>query len=512
MPRQICVPSPRANSNTGTEKDGENMSLTSASVVCRTSHGQPGLAVETCAERENDNDRVERVGPSEPVMFEDDQPMPPKEPQTPVSRAELRFLQRKEKLALSLEKVNRILDKSKKVKQHTAGTCSTPTIQEETFDAQDELMKASSVEDDTGIGRNGASAFEVFDVTSNHPDCNNDSRDIASEGGYVTAPVAPRQEFNGRLKPELRVDTSRASVASSKRPTPLLIQEQQDNNPRSIPQVYIPAPSNTKAAVDPFADPPLDHKDIFRGGNAPSLIEFGPMIGQSASNDSSLTGMDSAFLITNRSQPMSSRSSNRYKDILKNSGSKNIKDRITSDTHVQALTNHCPQFLPALNYSTMQEEHDEFTGLVRDATSPKWGFDANEDAPNPRKPKSAGTPVKFLNKLSQSFDDVFRPNFGFGGNDQSWRYDCASEYNQREPTEGDAGATNLFPELQGGAFEDAKGPTYDFCSHSCSFSGSFKQPNDDIDMRGSSLGGLVTHKPKKFHKKLLKKLKLKRRR
>jgi len=510
LPRQICVPSPRANSNSVTEKDGENMSLTSASVVCRTSHCQAGLAVETSTESK------EVVGSSEPVKFEDNQPMPPNEPHTPVSRAELRFLQRKEKLALSLEKVNRILDKSKKAKQHTAGTSSTPTIEEETFDAQDELVKASSVEDNTGIGkRNGGREFEVFDVTSNYPDTFNDRRDIASEGGYEEGPVAPRQEFTGRHKPELRVDTSRAPVASSKRrPSPLLVQEQ-DHNPRSISQIYIPAPSNTKAAVDPFAGPSFDTKDIFRGGNAPSLIEFGPMIGQSASNDSSLTGMDSAFLLTNRSQPMSSRSSNRYKDILKNSGSKIIKDRFTSDTHVQALTNHCPQFLPALTYSTMHEEHDEFTGLVRDATSPKWGFDANENAAKPRKSKyqpvltAAGTPVKFINKLSQSFDDIFRPNFGFGGNDQSWRYDCASEYNRREPAEDVAGATNPFPEL-----DDANGPTYDFCSHSCSLSGSFKQPNEDIDTResGSSLGGLVTHKPKKFHKKLLKKLRLKRRR
>jgi len=459
------------------------------------------------------------------VKFDEDQPMPPNMPRTPVSRAELHFLQRKEKLALSLEKVNRILEKSKKAKQHPADNTSTPTIEEETFDAQDELVKASSVEDNAGIGqRNGASAFEVFDVKSNYPDTFNDpQRDTVSEGEYVEG--ARRQEFTSRLKPELRVDTSRSSVASSKRPAPLLIQEQ-DHNPRSVPQLYIPAPSNTKAAVDPFEGPSFDTKDIFRGGNAPSLIEFGPMIGQSTSNDSSLTGMDSTFLLTNRSQPMSSRSSTRYKDILKNSGSKIRKDRTTGDTHVQALANHCPQFLPALTYSTMHEEHDEFAGLVRDATSPKWGFGADENAKSaisksatkPRKSKyqpvltAAGTPVKFINKLSRSFDDTFRPNFGFGGNDQSWRYDCASEYDQRESAEDAARATNLFPELQGGALMEAKGPTYDFCSHSCSLSGSFKQPNEDNDARGPSLGGLVTHKPKKFHKKLLKKLKLKKRR
>ena len=47
------------------------------------------------------------------TSFDETSTMPPQEPSTPVSRAEFRFHQRKQRLAESLEKVNRVLEKSK---------------------------------------------------------------------------------------------------------------------------------------------------------------------------------------------------------------------------------------------------------------------------------------------------------------------------------------------------------------------------------------------------------------
>lgn len=87
-----------------------------------------------------------------PPRVDEISPMPPQEPATPVSRAEFRFLQRKQKLAESLEKVNRILEKSKnkemgKISEEasiSSSRHSSSSVKERSIVVQEEVISNSA--------------------------------------------------------------------------------------------------------------------------------------------------------------------------------------------------------------------------------------------------------------------------------------------------------------------------------------------------------------------------------
>lgn len=290
VPTQISVPSPRVDrqaTQDRTESRGggeETASLGTSSVVSndfnkssltlsttrRLHKPLPTLAIET----------AEKSAPSIPTL--DVISSTPKaeatsatttdmtkEPITPVSRAEYRFLQRKEKLAQSLERVNRILERSKSNKQQVEDRVVQHS-QEKVSVYQS--MALSQVQEDEN--RDAVDVVETNDEVS--------IRDMAP--GYHKLEVGHEQQnqtsITGRRNVKLRVDTGPKSSTA--------LQARRRKKAEELDISAYPVQNDT---VDIFRS--TNHDDT-----APQLIEFGThFIGQTFSNGSSLTDMDTLFLL-----------------------------------------------------------------------------------------------------------------------------------------------------------------------------------------------------------------------
>jgi len=161
----------------------------------------------------------------------------------------------------------------------------------------------------------------------------------------------------------------------------------------------------------------------------------------------------------------------------------------------------CPQFLPSLTYATMDDECNEVAGLIamsphnKDYNNPPqtmWGVGSRSVASADQcgsvltsmtgsskvRGKRSGRFLKHLTSRNEStfprpvVDDM--QNNGNGNNGML-------QNNEKEQ----------------------EAPTYDFVSHSCSMSPSSYCDDENKQISQLSGSGLVTHKPKTLHKKLL---------
>jgi len=524
VPTQISVPSPRvdrqANQDRTESRGGGDMNEDTSSVVSndfskssltlsttrRLHKPLPTLAIETGEKSAPSIPTLEVISSTPKVKETLATTDMAKEPITPVSRAEYRFLQRKEKLAQSLEKVNRILERSKANKQQVEDRVVQHS-QEKVSVYQN--MTLSQVQEDENR--------DVEDIVETHEEVVRDMVPGYHKVEVRRAPSGLEQQnqtsITGRRNVELRVDTGPKSTTALK------------------------ARRNKAEELDISAYPVQnDTVDIFRTTNyddtAPQLIEFGThFIGQTFSNGSSLTDMDTLFLLGGgkkspatctasvqsnnkfsspfkkdrlnnimKSSPMKSRG--HLNSIMKSSrSSQSLSNMDNDDDQQEQEPDVCPQFLPSLTYATMDDECNEVAGLIamsphnKDYNNPPqtmWGVGSRSVASADQcgsvltsmtgsskvRGKRSGRFLKHLTSRNEStfprpvVDDM--QNNGNGNNGML-------QNNEKEQ----------------------EAPTYDFVSHSCSMSPSSYCDDENKQISQLSGSGLVTHKPKTLHKKLL---------
>lgn len=426
---------------------------------------------------------------------------PPKEPATPVSRAEFRFLQRKEKLEQSLEKVNRILERSKINKKAEDNAIIEETVESNVLEGF-ETEEVAAGDESKVISLRLSKSDESQEMNVDSDDSGDDVKEkspTSEETNSTHAPAPRKRGSMQRLKPQLRIDTG---VYSQKTPTSTA-----HVDPSQLAVVEKPTPEIQVTSLEENIDQ-LDQRgvqtssvdNIFRKtASSSSLVSFGAHENNFASSSTSSEEGDNAFLLG------ASTPAKGGKQMIKPS----IRDRLTVSTEkqrkeLQKLTDdhRCPQFLPSLTYSTMQEA-DEFVGLVSEKESPMWSNCARNTVIGRRlKQTSLGTPQKFFRQLKHakmldhslslvdSYDESHhRPSVGFGVEGESdWK-----------PKFDNEGKDDTERQNEDGREQDLlQGPTYDFSEPSCSLSAS---SDDEYDLKGA----LVTHKPK-FHKRVLSKL------
>jgi hypothetical protein len=401
----------------------------------------------------------------------------PEEPDTPVSRAEYRFMQRKEKLAQSLEKVNRLLERSKM----TRNEFTLKSIEEDLAEKKDTedttLSVNSAIENNRSINNGcdpaGESEYEVTPTNkadySLHETLNESVRvdgDIVDSAGFERPKVdtlwtdegvnlrQPREQK--RIKPELRVDTGNY--------TPLAH--------RKNPYLDLKDESTTVSSVNESQSRSVDVKsksgsmgvsvnDIFRSPMSPQM-NFEALENRVSSEDSSLTDRDNdnRFLLGNSVASKSGGNSLVKEKKYGVHRPSPLKDGKVVSSEKQRMDEHrCPQFLPSLTYSTMQDT-DEFVGLVRENN----GMSRRTRRSGRFTYSHSATPSKMFRRQSKSCKGV---RLSFGKAESFDESSLVRNQNQR----------------------------YEFTQHSCSFSPS------DRSLRGA----LVTHKPK-LHKRIFSKL------
>ena len=496
------------------------------------------------------------------------------EPTTPVSRAEYRFLQRREKLALSLEKVNRILERSKATKKEAVKSNNDmyqkvleydkeDVIDEEEMDFFQQIMP----------GANDAASAMTMPLPGN--DEAEEDEMLMKGPVWDNAPSdgqSDRSNGMNRLKTKLRVDTGELSYSDSTPiapPAAAVEPQEREDNTAMMPSTDdlnavtnpLPVPSSQKApeldGKDPFMDIfRMNHSfqvsDDNNNGPAPQMIQFGPshfntnMIPKSVSNESSLTSSDNkgdtlCLLAGNRTKTVNAvekeskllRSKIKDYRIKKPQRLSGGSSNDFREHQLRPVQQQCPQFLPSLNYSTMQESNNDLVGLINatgnDNFDPAWGEGtttskkksktllmsttsrmssassaAKRSIIRPRRSGggqsviSSAAPPKLFKSLAQSFDDTFRPN-----NTQEWD----AGFDKPEPSFSSQ-QENCNTNAQPAAFDrQQQGPTYDFSIHSCSMSPSSYEEQQQQNMSLVGSGSLVTHKPRgRFHKKILKKI------
>ena len=510
------------------------------------------------------------------------------EPTTPVSRAELRFLQRKGRLTQSLERVSRILEKSKANRDHLSQKIEETTIQEETdIDMRtenDEIVRWSPKKvinsapeanlKESDLKENSKGNDDIFKVQWGSIEENIDQKEDAGvlDNGFLESQWGTRNEkaeqssdavvleekkectpyeddvgekrgigenFNDawetlkekgagesgelqprnqrpkgttrRLLPELRVDTGvNYNVAGGN--TRTVITQCQETPPRPKSPVDSKEQANVFQLTDDFIQP--DKKDTFAAfegltvgssfNGQSQFVVFGANDSDSVSNGSSLMDRDNhhTFLLSEHHEiKPTGNFKNKIQDCISGSAEKIRKDKIQDDKR-------CPQFLPSLTYSTMQDS-DEYVRLAKKSDCSAW---------NNTSGKSMGvgkklTPQKIFQKVKQpksegqplaggAFDDVFRPK-GWGAITQD-EVQNPQRNDSTESQEENGVVTSLFPQHEDYGESVLPGPTYDF-SEASSLASSY----DDDNQFGALGGALVTHKPK-FHSKILGKLGLKK--
>ena len=418
------------------------------------------------------------------------------EPKTPGSRAQFRFMQRKEKLAQSLERVNRLLEKSKMNRTEVVLKSAGEDFNENK-DLNDGVIQTeagkSGVTIDSTQNKIETPKYDGAEVTSKS-EYNDEQRDTSNESIRVecdildstgiTRPVVDtlwtdeavryrhpqEQSAQKRIKPELRVDTGNYTPPPQRKnpyldlkdePTCSSIDGTQTKLVNSHSNVVSSASQNKLVDFDPKAATTVN--DIFRTSLSLPAMDFEILGRRISSEDSSLSGGDSdnRFLLGNNlSSKMGGNSLMKEKKygLHRPSPLKDVKataEKTRMDEH------RCPQFLPSLTYSTMHES-DELVGLVRekDSMSRRRGGSKMFSYSN------SVTPSKIFTRQSKSCKSM---RLSFGKVAESF----------------DEGSL-------------MRNQPYEFTQHSCSFSPS------------SLRGALVTHKPK-LHKRIFSKLSFRRR-
>ena len=368
-------------------------------------------------------------------------------PLTPVSQAESRILERREKLVQSFGKLNKILDSVKQVPNENQPATLT-------------------VHNHTTMVHEKESVYVV-------PMTKNESRrmpQLRVDTGNEESPHAAVPQMVGGV-----INTARSimSLFSPVQVSSFLIdadkQKARSGKTERVDSLSLDFPSPiTDANICSYGD----YKSL-EFANAPESIEFDCFIAATMSNDSSLTDNDTILLLADKrpskhlsEEEVSKENHNRVKNV--------IGRQIT-----------CPQFLPSLKISTEQDH-----ALINDA------FPGS----------SKNGPIVCLKEF------VIR-SFGFGDSPRHIEFSgdssfSSSPYNKEEKlVDNDITVSGTFP-------------TYEFSLHSCSMSPTLSQDDQFWQKNNSNEGeeggdrigdgSLVTHKPRRLHKKIMNKLRIKK--
>ena len=450
-------------------------------------------------QKRKDND-ISLPTKSEPSLST---PLYPEEPATPVSRAEFRFMQRKEKLAQSLEKVNRLLERSRmtrnefELKTIEEGMNEKKDVDGDAVQETKEDDKATesqyavleTKEDDKAAQCRFDDEVEVLDCDETEATpmsldnqamqkaLNESVRvdgDIVDSKGFeipqintlwadeIPSSKVKEQSAQKRIKPELRVDTGNY--------TPIARQKQVYLEMKDAPVSSSPVDENksgSDAAKRGSCAMGSSVNDIFRDlgcSNPTQEINFGSFGNRVSSEDSSLTDKfsDNRFLLGNSVAGKSDLFIKEKKyGLYRPSPMKDVK-MMSAEKH-KADEHRCPQFLPSLTYSTMRDSN-ELVGLMQKNDGKSWRLGGSRKFNN-----SHFTPSKMMMRSSRGAKGM-RMSFG-----KAESFDESSlVQNQNRP--------------------------YEFTQHSCSFSPASHQ---------SLNGALVTHKPK-LHKRIISKFRIRK--
>lgn len=453
--------------------------------------------------------------------------MPPQEPSTPVSRAEFRFHQRKQRLAESLEKVNKVLAKSKnknmgRINEEASVASTRDTSSEDssasvaysrnTFAESSSASVASSraalssvassraatssvtsskVANSSVASRKQSSTTMESSFTVQDEDMTQSSADSSTAASATSSLKSNEQqqqknvnarEMKNRFKTQLRVDTgthpSPLSVHNAQpSPSPLCIAQpikeetpSEECSPReSVKSKDTVVSDFNPFGDDPFADNVFGGSNVFRGDDVP-VVGFGNFVREATS--SSDTEHEGAFLLPDQKET-------KYKEQTQ-----------PAHNDVQHLTdaNQCAQFLPALDFSK--------NGFIS-MNSPCTQNEKNKKKKVKKRQQqnSSAKPQKLTQKVfknfSRSVDEASSTsglnNTSIGGN-QDWRFQEALPKPPSIESSDDE--------------EDEKPHLYEFSEGSCSHS-----PTDEVNVK-TSLNALVTHK-KGFRGKIRNKMKKK---
>ena len=381
-------------------------------------------------------------------------------PLTPVSQAESHILERRERLVQSFGKLNKILDSVKQVPNENQP--ATLTVHNHT----------------TTMVHEKESIYVV-------PMTKNESRrmpQLRVDTGNEESPHAAVPQMVGGV---INTAKSIMSLFSPVQVSSFLIDADKKQKARSgkterVDSLSLEFPSPiTDANICSYGD-----YNSLKFANAPESIEFDCFIAATMSNDSSLTDNDTILLLADKrpskhlpEEVVSKENHNRVKNV--------IGRQIT-----------CPQFLPSLRISTEQDH-----ALINDAFP---GSSKNGEAQTERSAKGGG-PIVCLKEF------VIR-SFGFGDSPRHIEFSggssfSSSPYNKEENmVDNDITVSGTFP-------------TYEFSLHSCSMSPTLSQ--DDQFWQNNTIeggeggdrigdGSLVTHKPRRLHKKIMNKLRIKK--
>ncbi|KAL7456439.1 hypothetical protein ACHAWC_007936, partial [Mediolabrus comicus] len=474
--------------------------------------------------------------------------MPPQEPATPVSRAEFRFLQRKQKLAESLEKVNRILEKSKNKEMGkiceeasiSSSRHSSSSVEERSIVVQEEVISSSvastAVDDSIASARDlqaeefvivdndeaksvAASVSAISNISAENPtkmsikksefdttrvdvtqydDIEDELRDMEDD---LKAKLN-RKSTKERLKPELRVYTG-----PQPSPLPQNAVEEEFDHFRSKAELTVctgtqpsPLPQNATENVqsEKKASPCESTKsngfcfDPFTFGETPKAFEGNNVF---RSDDVPVVEFDDFFRVT--SSEDSSVKEHEGAFLIPQPQQKDKKHKAQSSSSIQKLTdaNRCAQFLPSLDFSKHGfNSYDSPSAR----SSAKSGKSTNKKVKKKMQQYSNAKPKRLSQKVFKSFSrdaDELSVTSGLSGKNkgvnenQEWRFQEA--------------LPNL-PSVGVKPTQEKETPSYAFSEASCSLSPS----SDDVDMKGS-LDALVTHK-KGFHLKIRNKMRKKK--
>ena len=415
--------------------------------------------------------------------------MPPQEPSTPVSRAEFKFLQRKQRLAESLEKVNKVLAKTKN--KSMGRICEEASVASSRISADESSsasVASSRVANSVAPVKHSETPLPLpvqdEDMTRSTADSSVAASATSLKSKELQERNANARENKNRFKNQLRIDTGedknrfkdQLRVDTGRQPSPLLAHNVQPS-PEPICSAQ-PIKEDTQAEKcspcesakskdtvvsdfnpfedDPFADNAFGGDNVFRGDDIP-VVGFGNFIQEPTS--SSDTEHEGAFLLPQEKDT-------KYKEQTQ-----------ATQNDLQQLpdANQCAQFLPALNVS-------------------KNGFIDMDDSPSARNGKNMKKRVKkkqqqYASAKSQKFTQkVFKP---FGRS-----FEEASHTSGLNNTNPSANQDWRFhetlpkpPSIESSDDDETQNaPLYEFSEGSCSHS-----PTDFVDIK-SSLDTLVTHK------------------
>lgn len=413
-------------------------------------------------------------------------------PMTPMSRAELRILERRESLVQSLEMMNRILEQGRVARQRpndhhvTTPTSRTMVPEEESVDvSNDEIQynlankpyrRMPILRVDTGDGASSPISLAVSQKTIVEPEADVCAAAYHMSGEVVTTSYMSVMSLFSPVK-----------VSSTHKPLSRTTQRIENH------ALMLPSPLATKAATPITTSIFRTDNDFQKVANAPETIEFG-YFAATMSHDSSLTDNndDTRFLLADNhikqspKEEVSTDYHHRFSNVIGR-----LEQRIT-----------CSQFLPSLTYSTDQNcvacdnaiSSSAKIGTVRTAR------------PNRGRSGVCRPPIVFFKDfVSRPFGlgDISPRHAVFRNQDSHWGNTLDMKEKEKEKEE---------------EMAYISGPTYEFSLHSCSMSpppsddGQF-WPNNTKDGRGGDRvgdGSLVTHKPRRLHRKILNSLRIKK--